>query len=144
MMSVRNVCDCLGLQKIWTTYPPSTYLSTSLRGKAQGTWGKVLFCYSFILKERKRLEKDYKEGKQKCWSLAGAGHMDWAIQWHFIGCQMEQKRCKKRSLSEPLCGFLQAANMFKRGGGAPVVADLPDKDKTAGQLAKNLERCKHF
>ena len=82
-------------------------------------------------------------GKQKRWSLAGAGHMDWAIQWHFIGCQMEQKRCKKRSLSEALCGFLPGANML-RGGEAPVVADLSDKEQT-GQLAKNLERrCKHF
>ena len=84
-------------------------------------------------------------GKQKRWSLAGAGHMDLmylAIQWHFIGSQMEQKRCKKRSLSEPLCGFLQAANML-RGGEAPVVADLPDNEQT-GHLAKNLERSKHF
>ena len=95
------------------------------------------------------MEKEDKEGlipvyKQRCWSLAGACHMDLAIQWHFIGCQMEQKRCKKWSLSEALCGFLQAANMFKRGGEAPVVADLPDNEQTAGQLAKNLERCKQF
>ena len=98
----------------------------------------------FFWKEIKRVEREAKGGKQKCWSLAGAGHMDLAIQWHFIACQMEQKRCKKRSLSEPLCGFLQAANMFKRGGKAPVVADLPDNEQTAGQLAKNLERCKQF
>ena len=94
------------------------------------------------------MEKEDKEGlipvyKQRCWSLAGACHMDLAIQWHFIGCQMEQKRCKKRSLSEALCGFLPGANML-RGGEAPVVADLSDKEQT-GQLAKNLERrCKHF
>ena len=99
----------------------------------------------FYFEGKKGVEKEGKEGKQKCWSLAGAGsgHMDWAIQWHFIGYQMEQKRCKKRSLLEALCGFLPGANML-RGGEAPVVADLSDKEQT-GQLAKNLERrCKHF
>ena len=106
-----------------------------------------MFCFVLIeaSKEGERGGRRSLWGKQKRWSLAGAGHMDLmylAIQWHFIGSQMEQKRCKKRSLSEPLCGFLQAANML-RGGEAPVVADLPDNEQT-GHLAKNLERSKHF
>ena len=58
-------------------------------------------------------------GKLERWSLAAHGLNVFSIQWHFIDSQIEQKLCKKWSLSEPLRGFLCGANMLRGGRGGP-------------------------